>query len=92
MDGSDFPKQGLQSVGMKRQYCGEPGKRANCEAGVFLGDASQHGYTLHDRRLCLPQEWVEDTAYAERRKVYRVPAPIASAGSHKSTSWSEISL
>lgn len=73
LDGSDFPKQGDASVGVKRQYCGELGKRANCQAGVFLGYASQQGYTLLDRRLYLPQEWVEDEAYAERRKACGVP-------------------
>ena len=68
LDGSDFLKQGRESVGVKRQYCGEVGKRANCQAGVFLGYASRKGYTLLDRRLYLPQEWVEDEAYAERRR------------------------
>lgn len=73
LDGSDFPKQGDASVGVKRQYCGELGKRANCQAGVFLGYASRQGYTLLDRRLYLPQEWVADEAYAERRKACGVP-------------------
>jgi len=76
LDGSDFPKQGTESVGVKRQYCGELGKRANCQAGVFLGYASLHGYTLLDRRLYLPQEWVEDQAYAERREACGVPPDI----------------
>src|SRR5215210_6757335 len=76
LDGSDFPKQGTESVGVKRQYCGELGKRANCQAGVFLGYASVHGYTLLDRRLYLPQEWVEDAAYADRREACGVPATI----------------
>ena len=76
LDGSDFPKQGSDSVGVKRQYCGELGKRANCQAGVFLGYASRHGYTLLDRRLYLPQEWVTEAGYAERRRRCGVPAEI----------------
>jgi len=77
LDGSDFPKQGRESVGVKRQYCGEVGKRANCQAGVFLGYASRHGYTLLDRRLYLPEEWVADTAYAGRRVACGVPPGTA---------------
>ena len=76
LDGSDFPKQGEESVGVKRQYCGELGKIANCQAGVFLGYASRKGYTLLDRRLYLPEEWVEDDAYAERRQKCGVPREI----------------
>jgi SRSO17 transposase len=76
LDGSDFLKQGQESVGVKRQYCGEVGKRANCQAGVFLGYASRHGYTLLDRRLYLPQEWVEEEAYAERRRKCGGPTDI----------------
>jgi len=74
LDGSDFPKQGRESVGVKRQYCGEVGKRANCQAGVFLGYASRRGYTLLDRRLYLPEEWVADAAYAARRDACGIPA------------------
>lgn len=73
VDGSDFPKQGEASVGVKRQMCGELGKVANCQAGVFLSYASQQGYTLLDRRLYLPQEWVEADAYAERRSRCGIP-------------------
>jgi SRSO17 transposase len=76
LDGSDFPKQGKQSVGVKRQYCGQLGKRANCQAGVFLGYASQLGYTLLDRRLYLSEEWVSDPAYADRRQACGVPEQI----------------
>ena len=76
LDGSDFLKQGQESVGVKRQYCGEVGKRANCQAGVYLGYASRQGYTLVDRRLYVPQEWVENEAYAERRRRCGVPAAL----------------
>jgi|SRR5215471_11317740 len=76
LDGSDFLKQGQASVGVKRQYCGEVGKRANCQAGVYLGYASRQGYTLVDRRLYLPQEWVADERYAERRRRCGVPAAL----------------
>ena len=37
VDGSDLPKQGIHLAGGKRQYCGALGKRANCQAGVFVG-------------------------------------------------------
>ncbi len=75
-DGSDFPKQGQASVGVKRQWCGQLGKKANCQAGVFLAYASSKGYTLLDRRLYLPKEWVNDETYAERRQKYGVPKDI----------------
>ena len=77
LDSSDFLKQGQESVGVKRQYCGEVGKRANCQARVFLGYASRQGYTLLDRRLYLPHEWVEEETYAARRRRCGVPEDIA---------------
>lgn len=73
MDGSDFPKQGNDSVGVKRQYCGQLGKRANCQAGVFLAYASQKGRTLLAGGLYMPEEWLFDEAYAERRTKCAVP-------------------
>jgi SRSO17 transposase len=76
VDGSDFPKQGSHSVGVKRQYCGELGKRANCQAGVFIGYVSSHGYTLLDRRLYVPAEWLTDDAYAARRRQCGLPPDI----------------
>jgi SRSO17 transposase len=55
LDGRDFPPQGDAAVGVKRQYGSALGKRANSQAGVFLGDASQQGDTVLDRRLSRPQ-------------------------------------
>ena len=77
LDGSDFPKQGKESVGVKRQHCGELGKRANCQAGVFLAYASSRGYTLLDRRLYLPEEWVSSPQFAARRRRCGVPEDIS---------------
>jgi SRSO17 transposase len=76
VDGRDLLKPGQESVGVTRQYGGEVGKRAHCQAGVCLGDASRHGYAWLDRRLYLPRAWVEDEAYAERRRKCGVPAGL----------------
>lgn len=76
LDGSDFPKQGKESAGVKRQWCGELGKVANCQAGVFLGYASTAGYTLLNHRLYLPEEWLEDESYAKQRKRCGIPADV----------------
>jgi SRSO17 transposase len=75
LDGSDFPKQGADSVGVKRQWCGELGKKANCQAGVFLGYSSGNGYTLLNRRLYLPEEWFSDE-YAAKRYKTGVPSDL----------------
>ena len=75
-DDSGFPKQGQDSVGVKRQWCGQLGKRANCQVGVFLGYASRHGQTLLDRRLYLPRAWVQDEAFAQRRLKCGVPEEV----------------
>ena len=58
VDGSDVPKQGVHAVGVKRQDCGELGKRANCQAGVCVGSVSPQGSTVLDRRLSIPVEWL----------------------------------
>ncbi len=73
LDGTDFPKQGTESVGVARQWCGALGKVANCQASVVACYASRHGYTLVDRRLYVPEEWFT-TAYATRRTDCAIPA------------------
>ena len=76
VDGSDFPKQGIHAVGVKRQDCGELGKRANCQAGVFVGYVSAQGDTVLDRRLSMPVEWLTDDAYAVRCRQCGVPSEV----------------
>jgi SRSO17 transposase len=72
IDPSDFPKKGLESVGVSRQYCGALGKVENCQTGVFVGYTSERGYGLVNCRLYMPQNWFSD-AQAERRKANLVP-------------------
>ena len=73
VDGSDFPKQGSPFGGREAAVLRELGKRANCQAGVFVGYVSSQGYTLLDRRLYVPGEWLTDDAYAERRRQCGLP-------------------
>jgi SRSO17 transposase len=67
-DESGMPKQGDDSVGVARQWCGSLGKVANCQVGVYLGYASRKGYTLVDARLYLPEEWFAPAQAAKRKK------------------------
>ncbi len=60
LDGSDFPKPGVKSVGVSRQCCGALGKIANCPAGMFLAHVGPKGRARVDRRLYLPREWTGD--------------------------------
>ena len=75
LDESDIPKKGKESVGVGRQYCGNTGKRDNCQAGVFLGYTSSKGYGLLDRELYMPEAWFTPE-YEERRKKCRVPEDL----------------
>ena len=45
---------------LQRQWCGRLGKKENCQAAIFLVYASRMEFALVDRRLYLPQEWIED--------------------------------
>jgi SRSO17 transposase len=60
IDESGFLKKGDQSAGVARQYSGTAGKIDNCQIGVFLSYASEHGHTLMDRELYLPAAWTDD--------------------------------
>ena len=83
LDGSDFPKQGVKSVGVIRQYCGALGKIANCQAGLFLAHVGPRGRALVDKRLYLPQEWTSDVercgaaGVPEARREYRSKTALA---------------
>jgi SRSO17 transposase len=65
IDETGFLKKGTKSVGVKRQYSGTAGRIENCQVGVFLAYASQHGRAFLDRELYLPEEWADDPTRRE---------------------------
>jgi SRSO17 transposase len=75
VDESGILKQGDDSAGVGRQYCGSVGKVANCQVGVYLGYASRKGYTLLDAQLFVPEAWF-DEAQAAKRTQTGMPADL----------------
>jgi SRSO17 transposase len=72
-DPSGFKKQGKESVGVARQWCGRFGKIDNCQVGIYLGYVSRKEHALVDVRLYLNKEWAKDK---RRRKKCGVPSEI----------------
>ena len=74
VDDTALVKQGRHSVGVKRQYCGQLGKRANCQSLVSLTLARAELPVCVGLRLFLPEDWCGD---AGRRAVAGVPEAVA---------------
>ena len=62
VDDTGLPKKGKLSVGVARQYCGQLGKRDNCQVAVTLSVANEHASLPVAYRLYLPEAWAEDPA------------------------------
>lgn len=73
VDETGFIKKGDKSAGVERQYTGTAGKIENSQVGTFLGYASGRGHTLIDRRLFVPEKWIEDE---QRRAQAKIPTEI----------------
>src|SRR3954467_1131083 len=74
VDDTALVKQGRHSVGVKRQYCGQLGKKANCQSLVSLTLARGEVPVGVGLRLFLPEDWCAD---AGRRAAAGVPETVA---------------
>ncbi len=72
LDATSFPKQGTQSVGVARQYCGTLGKVANCQVAVTAALwTGAHAWML-GAALYLPESWLT----REARQRAKIPVAI----------------
>ncbi len=55
VDDTGFPKKGMHSVGVARQYCGRLGKQDNCQIAVTLSVANRTASLPVAYRLYLPE-------------------------------------
>src|SRR3954462_11072430 len=60
VDDTALPKKGRLSVGVARQYCGQLGKRENCQGAVTLSVATGHASLPIAYRLYLHEAWAAD--------------------------------
>lgn len=54
-----FPKKGLHSVGVLRQYSRTIGKKINCQLGVIISQIGPKGFFPLAARLYLPTTWIK---------------------------------
>ncbi|MFK4599675.1 IS701 family transposase [Streptomyces pristinaespiralis] len=72
VDDTGFPKDGVSSPGVARQYSGTLGKVGNCQIGVSVHAASDTASCPLSWRLFLPAAWDGPEAEARRRSC-RIP-------------------
>ncbi len=76
VDDTGFPKKGIHSVGVVRQYCGQVGKQENCRVAVSLSLTTEQVSLPIAWRLYLPEIWAKDQ---KRRKATGIPQEITFA-------------
>jgi len=73
LDDTGFPKDGVRSPGVKRQYSGTLGKIGNCQIGVSLHAVSERATLPLGWALYLPEDWCEDP---QRRRKAKIPEDV----------------
>jgi SRSO17 transposase len=73
IDDTSIPKQGKESAGVARQYCGALGKVANCQVLVTTALRTKHAVWPLAMELFLTESWCADE---DRRERTRVPEPL----------------
>ena len=73
VDDTGFPKDGIASPGVARQYSGTLGKVGNCQIGVSVHAVSDTASCPLSWRLFLPSSWDNTPEAAARRKSCRIP-------------------
>jgi SRSO17 transposase len=71
VDDSGFPKDGTDSPGVARQYCGALGKTGNCQIGVSVHAVTDWASAAIDWRLFVPESWDEATT-SDRQLVAQI--------------------
>ena len=80
VDDTALPKQGTLSVGVARQYCGQLGKQASCQALVSSDAGRRRGAGPRRARLFLPEEWTRDPERCARAGVPEAEVVARSKG------------
>ena len=68
-DDTGFPKKGLHSVGVARQYSGTLGRVDNCQVATSLHVATDQTSACIGMRLYLPETWASDIGRRRRAGV-----------------------
>jgi SRSO17 transposase len=84
VDDTGFPKDGADSPGVARMYCGALGKTGNCQIGVSVHAVTGWASAAIDWRLFLPASWDDalagEAAAAEqirrRRERCKIPGQV----------------
>jgi len=71
IDDSGFPKDGIASPCVARQYSGTLGKTGNCQIGVSVQLATDNASVAADWRLFCPKSW-DDTTISDPAKAAAV--------------------